>query len=139
MAFVKDRPIRLLLVDDDDWDCAALHMAVEQTGVPVEWRAVHSAEEAEQWRGGGYVPDLIVIDNGLPGMQGDEFAGIVLSDPLWCSPEGLRPLVVRYTGQDDPKGDAVIRKPPSAEMVRTILLAAQLLSVIAMMAVAGGV
>ena len=70
----SDRPIRLLLVDDDDWDCAALHHAVEQTGVPVEWRAVHSAEEAEQWRGGGYAPDVIIVDNGLPGTRAETVA-----------------------------------------------------------------
>ena len=66
-----NRPIRLLLVDDDDYDTMDLYRAVEQTGIPIEWRAVHSAEEAEQWRSGGYIPDLIIVDNGLPGMQGE--------------------------------------------------------------------
>ena len=102
--------MRLLLVDDDSGFRALLRTTFEDVDVEVDEAA--SAAEAEA-RIAASRPDLIVLDVGMPGVDGLEFCR-----ELKASPETSSIRIVLLTGKDDVEevacaagADAFLRKP----------------------------
>lgn len=72
-------PLKVLVIEDDDYSREIFALILEQEGYEME-----SAGEG----GDGYrcatemQPDVIVLDLGMPGMDGKEFIGLLRADPL---------------------------------------------------------
>jgi putative nucleotidyltransferase with HDIG domain len=102
--------MRLLLVDDDPGFRALLRTTFEDVEVDVDEAA--SAAEAEQ-RIAAAQPDLIVLDVGMPGMD-----GLAFCRELKAAPETRSIRIVLLTGMDDVEdvagsagADALLLKP----------------------------
>src|SRR5215208_5166629 len=102
--------MRLLLVDDDAGLRALVRTTLEDVDIAVDEAA--SAAEAEHCIGAAR-PDVIVLDVGLPGMDGLAFCSALKSDP---ATQEIR--IVLLTGLDDVEdvagaagADALLLKP----------------------------
>jgi diguanylate cyclase (GGDEF)-like protein len=108
---LEERGLRLLVVDDD----AALRILLRTTFevVDIEVEEADSAETARQ-RIAARAPDVIVLDVGMPGMDGLTFCRELKADPVTADIG-----VVLLTGSDggtegaaeDCGADALLRKP----------------------------
>ena len=65
------RPRRILLVDDSEDACASLAALLEMHGHDVQ--VAHDGTSALE-RASGFVPDIVLLDIGLPAMSGLEVA-----------------------------------------------------------------
>lgn len=136
--------VNVLLVEDDTIDAHAFRRAFAQIhDLDCRIQYASSAEEAIDWRDSGFHPDLVVLDERLPGMQGSQLAREIREDPAWMAPDRRRPLVWRCSGtplEATFDADAVLEKPVNVPSLRQALYAARLLrgtSAIVMMALAG--
>lgn len=87
----EKRPRSVVLVDDDLASCAAMSKLLELDDVSV--RAAHRGEQALALLMEGPPPDLVLLDLGLPGMDGYE-----VCRRIRALPKGERLLVFALTG-----------------------------------------
>lgn len=72
-------PLRILLVEDDEFDVAVFHRAFRRSGIPCEILRCSRAEEAlEALREAEIELDLLVADHHLPGITGLELCRSLL-------------------------------------------------------------
>jgi len=62
-------PLKVLLVDDDQYVCELAQWAFGKAG-GFQVKAVFSGEEALESLGSGPAPDLVILDQNMPGMNG---------------------------------------------------------------------
>lgn len=62
-------PLKVLLVDDDPYVCELAEWAFGKAG-GFQVKAVFSGEEALESLGSGPTPDLVILDQNMPGMNG---------------------------------------------------------------------
>jgi CheY-like chemotaxis protein len=96
------RPIRVLLVDDDDADLALIAEAFDAHRLPSQLHVVHDGVEALAYlrsgdEGSAPRPDMILLDLNMPRMDGREVLAVVKQDPELAS----IPVVV-FTTSDQP-------------------------------------
>jgi ribonuclease P protein subunit RPR2 len=108
---VGQRGLRLLVVDDD----AALRILLRTTFevVDIEVEEAASAEEAEE-RVAARVPDVVVLDVGMPGMDGLTFCRQLKDDPETAAIGIVLLTGSEGTTEDEATGagaDALLRKP----------------------------
>lgn len=112
------RTVRVLLVEDDDYDALETARALRAAPGPVQVHRVPSAEEALAWIAEHDAPHLICVDEALPGIQGAE-----LRDRLRDDPRCWGAIVVPITGHRTPEhGPACIDKPPTRELLARLVL-----------------
>jgi CheY-like chemotaxis protein len=105
---------RVLLVDDEPELLEAWSFALEYTGYEVERaRGGREALLAMQRR----IPDLLITDLMMPGMNGDDLCRTARANPLWAH----IPIVLHTSAHvDAPVGVAlwnvVLRKPVQMEV-----------------------
>ncbi len=68
-ADTKGTPLRILIVDDSQDSAMTLGWLVEMLGA--DYKLAHSGDEALQIAA-EYIPNLVLLDIGLPGMSGYE-------------------------------------------------------------------
>jgi CheY-like chemotaxis protein len=90
----QDEPVRFLLVDDNVDAANTLAELLEMSGCCA--RAAYSGEEATQV-GEGFLPDIVLLDLGMPVMDGFEAAKRV-RETVW----GRRAKLVAVTGWGQP-------------------------------------
>lgn len=93
------RPLRVLVVEDDDGDAMMIAEALEAVASPaIVWRVTDGEQALEHLRGGGadIRPDLILLDLNMPRMDGRETLTEIKRD------EDLRaiPVVILTTSDD---------------------------------------
>jgi signal transduction histidine kinase len=111
------RTVRVLLVDDDDALASALSEALELRGYEVH-RAKSGAEAIERLDS-GELPHVVVLDLGLPGMNGWDFRVEQRRHPAWAEV----PTVV-LTADTSPQAaaidaSAVLQKPIGGDELAT--------------------
>lgn len=89
---------RILLVEDDADDARLARLAFSGASAGCDLRICGDAEEALRLleSGGAALPDLVVLDLNLPGMQGHELLERLRADPRWA---GLRVAVLSSSGE----------------------------------------
>ncbi len=88
----RDRPIRILLVEDDSHIGRIIELSLPELGVPYEFVSAISAEDAlEQWHRQPF--DMLLTDYNLRGMN-----GIQLIEEL--RRQGFRPPTLLVTAYD---------------------------------------
>jgi CheY-like chemotaxis protein len=91
MAFKRNEPLNILMVEDNLGDILLLNEAFKEGQVTAKMSVVSDGEEALIYlrRGGKYagmpVPDLILLDLNLPRMDGRTFLRRVKEDPMFRS------------------------------------------------------
>jgi signal transduction histidine kinase/CheY-like chemotaxis protein len=109
----------ILLVDDDDAVRSVLQSALTRRGYNV--RASADASEALGWLRSGYVPDLVITDVRMPGMNGATFAreiraGAVVPPIIFMSGDAAQLLT-----DEDAEGGHFLQKPiSSVALLRTV-------------------
>jgi CheY-like chemotaxis protein len=75
--------IEVLLVDDSEFDCRLTVEALKDAKVRNQIHVVHDGEAALEFlrRPGQRLPDLILLDLNLPGLDGREVLAEIKSDP----------------------------------------------------------
>ena len=69
------KPLRILLVDDDEVDRLSVKRLFRQAGIDAEVVRVTSAEEFRE-KIAEETPGAIVVDNGIPGFSGLQAAQV---------------------------------------------------------------
>lgn len=107
---------RVLVVDDMDLVRSTLGRQFEHLGCQV--REAASAEEAlELLRASPSGWDLVVTDQGMPGMRGDE----LLSTVRRLCPTVRTVLLTGWGPVDCPAADRVLHKPPPIAALKALL------------------
>lgn len=113
----RERARRILIVEDERDDADSLRIVFEQRGHDV---AVARTGDEAVTRAGTWRPDVVILDLGLPDVDGEQVAGALKGD-------GDTPFIVAFTGHDDRTSaafaggcDAYIVKP---DLDRVITLA----------------
>ena len=106
-APVVERPLRILLVDDDDVDRAAVRRALERAGTPVELVEAAELEAARAALGSGAY-DCLIVDYLIPGADGLQV--IELAAAL-----GVTAPVIVLTGRGDEMIAAELMKRGAAD------------------------
>lgn len=115
-------PRRILVVDDNEDAAASLAMILSMEGHQVE--QVHSGADALKTLGQA-LPDLALLDIGLPGMSGYELAQQIRAQPAWAD---LRLIALTGYGRQEDREqalhagfDAHVVKPADPDtLLRTI-------------------
>lgn len=115
-------PRRILVVDDNEDAAASLAMILSMEGHQVE--QVHSGADALKTLGEA-LPDLALLDIGLPGMSGYELAQQIRAQPAWAD---LRLIALTGYGRQEDREqalhagfDAHVVKPADPDtLLRTI-------------------
>ncbi|ALV06802.1 ATP-binding protein [Roseateles depolymerans] len=115
-------PRRILVVDDNEDAAASLAMILSMEGHQVE--QVHSGADALKHLGEA-LPDLALLDIGLPGMSGYELAQHIRAQPAWAQ---LRLIALTGYGRQEDREqalhagfDAHVVKPADPDtLLRTI-------------------
>jgi CheY-like chemotaxis protein len=76
-TYKRDRPARIVLVDDDRTTSRLIEIALRRTGVPLDLQIVHDGDDAiaaletisPPWND---IPDLLLLDLHMPGKNGFE-------------------------------------------------------------------
>ncbi len=98
----KERPARILMVEDDISISRLIGLAMPELGVPyVFWGALSAEEGLELWEQEPF--DLLITDYNLPGMRGTELITILKSRGFTC------PMILA-TAYDSPKLAREVRK-----------------------------
>jgi CheY-like chemotaxis protein len=78
----------LMLVDDDATDIAMFERAVAHSGFNIELEVVEAADKAlhrlHEQASFGRLPDALLLDIRLPGMNGHEALRLIRADPELC-------------------------------------------------------
>ncbi len=115
------RPIRLLLVDDSPSDRGLAEFAFEESRIVNELSTAEEGEAAlRQLRDPATpLPDLILLDLNMPGMDGREFLSVVKADERLC---GIPVVILTSSVADEDVSEAYraqcagyIRKPVTLE------------------------
>lgn len=131
MKMRADRPVRILLVEDNPGDAELTRIAFRRGKLPNELNVVVNGEEALDFvfQRGAHAhaerPDLVLLDLNLPGTDGREVLRQVKADPAVCE----IPFVVLTTS--DAPGDvrgayqshanAYMTKPPDmAQLIELV-------------------
>lgn len=100
---VSARPLRILLAEDNGSDVLLMRTTLDATKIPYSLRVVRKGDQVlpslrrEMQAGGEGLPDLLVLDLGLPCADGFEVLG-----ELSSAPPALRSIpVVILTGYQD--------------------------------------
>lgn len=83
VAHTDDKPLKIMLLEDDDGDARALERAFEKAGItnPIT-RVVDGIEALEILQGGNFSsPFVIISDINMPRMDGIKFLQTLRSDP----------------------------------------------------------
>lgn len=85
MSIRPNRPVEILLVEDDPGDALLTRKALQAGPVPLTLHVVNTGEEAIRWleRDDTPRPDLILLDLNLPGMHGRDVLSEVKVHPDW--------------------------------------------------------
>jgi signal transduction histidine kinase len=95
--FGSPGPLRVLIVEDNHDAAETLRDVLELTGltVAVAWSGSEAVETARQ-----FVPDVVLCDLGLPGMNGYEVAAALRQDPVTAA---VRLIAITGYGQEEDK------------------------------------
>ncbi len=93
----KARPIRLLLVEDDENDIRITKRALRTTKTHFDMDVVHNGQECLDYLHQGGDPDLILLDMNMPVMDGHETLAALKADDRY---KGI-PVVVLTTSEAD--------------------------------------
>lgn len=83
----KERPVRLLLVEDNHGDALLVKRAFERTTIENKITVASTGEEAlnllcgKNNKGKVKMPDIIILDLNLPGINGLEVLKVIKNDP----------------------------------------------------------
>ena len=124
MSMTTQKPLRVLIVDDQDSIRELLRRQLEKMGHTVVGKAVNGLQAIELTE--SLQPDIVVMDIEMPKMDGLEATRIILD-------KSPRPVVL-LTSHEDPEmvrrasqagAGAYLLKPPGAdEIERTMIIAA---------------
>jgi signal transduction histidine kinase/ActR/RegA family two-component response regulator len=124
-APASNRPLRILVVDDNDDAATSLGMLLSLSGHDVRVENSGVAALAALTADGGFVPQAVFCDLGMPGMGGYEFAARLRQEARFAGT-----LLVALTGwgsQEDKKRsraagfDEHLTKPASLDAVMALL------------------
>jgi CheY-like chemotaxis protein len=80
-----ERPIRVLLIEDNPGDALLIRLALEQAGIRASFDVIADGDEAAAFVLGRIrserVPDLVLLDLTLPGRSGKELLGLIREAP----------------------------------------------------------
>jgi len=99
MKGALDRPLQVLVVEDNDNDVELLRIALAEHGAETVLHHVRNGEECMAFlrHGSGHagspVPDLVLLDLNMPRMDGREVLAAMSEDPQLCN----LPVVVLST------------------------------------------
>ena len=86
IALKRDRQLQILLVEDTRADITFMQLALEHTKIPLALTTMQRGDEAlsyvdDVFEGGGDAPDLMILDLGLPGIDGFEVLAALAARP----------------------------------------------------------
>ena len=99
----EDRPIEILLVEDNHGDAALMKQTLKLSRFPIHLNLARNGEDALAYlrREGDYSyalePDLILLDLHMPKKDGHEFLREIKNDPRW---KHIPALVLTASHQD---------------------------------------
>ena len=80
-----ERPMRVLLIEDNPGDALLIRLALEQAGVRASCEVIADGEDAAAFVAGEVraerLPDLVLLDLDLPGRNGKELLGLIRGAP----------------------------------------------------------
>ncbi len=94
---MKKEPIKIFLVEDDEGDVRITKDAFEEGKLLVDMVHYETADLTLEAIRSGIIPDLILLDLNLPGMDGRELLTILKSDPQYIS----IPVVILTTSKSE--------------------------------------
>ena len=114
---MKTSPIKVLLVEDDQFDVIAFMRALEDVDLEIDVKVCYSGEDTLTLLDGvEWVPDLVLVDERLPGMSGNQLEAILNQ----VHPE-IR--IIRLTGHplEVAEEDTIcLMKPASSSMLEMV-------------------
>ena len=113
------RPLRIMVVDDEDLICTSIKMVLNCDGHAVE-TASGGAEALSRMASGGF--DLVFTDYSMPGMNGSDLAKAIKEGATPC-PVVMITAYAQMLPPRMPHVDCVLSKPFSRQDLREAIAA----------------